>query len=100
MIIVVTATGVRLDALDDFGDFHVEVEDRTVDVNEALGTAGFGRIDAGSGDALIPIAAVRQAADGHTPPDWDAQFDKMIAYARSKGWITDDLAIRAHIEAP
>jgi hypothetical protein len=98
MIIVVTATGVRLDALDNFGDFHVEVGDPSVDVNQALASAGLGRIDAASGDALIPIAAVRQAADGQVGPDWDDQFDKMIGYAKSKGWITDDLAIRAHIE--
>jgi hypothetical protein len=99
MIIVVTANGVRLDALEDFGDFHVEVETGTVDVNEALGSAGFGRIDADSGDALIPMSAVRKAAEGRTGPDWEGEFDKMIAYARSKGWITEDMAIRAHIEA-
>ena len=30
-------------------------------------------------------------------PAWQAEFDKMMAYAQSKGWVEAD-AIRAHVE--
>ena len=37
-------------------------------------------------------------SDRVSDPDWRSQFDAMIAYATSKGWVGADGAIRAHIE--
>lgn len=52
-----------------------------------------------SGDALIEIDAVRRLAAGQVPDGWDADFDAMVGYARSKGWLDErGEAIQAHIE--
>jgi hypothetical protein len=99
MIVVVAPTAVRLEEPDDVGRFHVAVEDGVVDVNAVLGDAGFGRIDDTTGEALIPVETVRQAARGRVGPDWEAGFIKMLSYAESRGWLAEDgAAIRAHIE--
>lgn len=38
------------------------------------------------------------ALSGVQPADWRERFDKMIDYARSKGWVDDSVgAVRAHI---
>ena len=59
------------------------------------------RLPAGSRatHALITIDAVRRMAAGRVGDDWDARFDAMLDYARTKGWIDDtDNAIQAHVE--
>jgi hypothetical protein len=47
-----------------------------------------------SADTLRALAGER-AAD----PDWAQQFTAMVDYATSKGWVGDDGALRAHVEA-
>ena len=52
-----------------------------------------------SGEALIEIGAVRRLAAGQVPDGWDADFDAMVGYAKSKGWLDErGEAIQAHIE--
>lgn len=48
-------------------------------------------------ERLKATAAATVAADQRD--EWAADFDGMIAYARSKGWASDDgTSLRAHIE--
>lgn len=70
----------------------------------ALRVHDAGTVDRG-GDVLVPVAAVRRLAlgaaaeEGRTlGPDWDAGFSAMLEYAGRKGWITEDGAIRSHVE--
>lgn len=90
---------VTLEEPDDCTRFHLEV----------VGGADFGRVfgalvDAAAGrlegdHALITVDAVRRMAAGRVGDDWDARFDGMLDYARTKGWIDDTgHAIQAHIE--
>ncbi|WP_130291492.1 hypothetical protein [Pseudonocardia sediminis] len=45
------------------------------------------------------VEAVRRMAKGRVGEDWPADFDAMLAYAGSKGWLTDDrVGIQAHCE--
>ena len=47
----------------------------------------------------ISIDEVRRMAAGRVPDGWEAEFDGMVAYATSKGWLDDGgTALRAHIE--
>lgn len=58
----------------------------------------FGSID---GDhAWLGVKALRAAAhDAGVPEGWDDQFDGMLAYAKTKGWLSSSgTAVRAHIE--
>lgn len=103
MIIVIESSGVRVDSPSDVTRFHVQAP-VGVDVDDALRRSGFGHLDGGSeegdGDAQVSIAAIRAAVVGHIDPVvWSQQFDGMLGYARSKGWL-DDIGehIRGHIE--
>lgn len=62
----------------------------------ALSEADCGSVEL-AGDALIPAAAVRRLA-GTTDEAWEASFVSMLDYAATKGWLTDDGSIRAHVE--
>jgi hypothetical protein len=62
---------------DDFNSFAVVVEEHTyVGVDEVLSLAG------------------PRAED----PEWREQFDAMLTFAGSKGWLREDNAIRAHVK--
>lgn len=94
---------------DDLTRLHIEAHGasdgdagRTA-LGRALGDAGLGSLDGSTDadagtDALLDVAKLRALAGHHQPADWDQGFDKMIAYARSKGWTTDDHRVRAHVE--
>jgi hypothetical protein len=53
----------------------------------------------GDDHAAITVAAVRRLAVGAVDAGWDEDFGSMLAYAGSKGWMSEDgRTIRAHIE--
>jgi hypothetical protein len=86
----------------DFGSFKVVVrgiaagDSRLADVLEPYGSIASG------GDALVRIDAVQAlAADRGRDPEWLAQLDAMVGYARSRGWLAENgSAIQAHCEYP
>jgi hypothetical protein len=89
-----------LEEADDCGRFHLSAEGEG-DLAGALATAGVGRADADDpdGHAWVAVAAVRRLAEGQVGPSWDADFDAMLAYAATKGWLDDDAThVRAHVE--
>src|SRR5664279_3623825 len=73
-------------------------------LDAALGIQDAGTVDPG-GDVIISAAVIRRLAEvaaatrGATlDVRWDAGFASMLDYAASKGWMTDDGALRAHVE--
>jgi hypothetical protein len=49
--------------------------------------------------AWIEIDALKAAAAGRVPDGWIAEFEEMIAFAESRGWLSDDRTkVRAHVE--
>ncbi len=90
---------VRLRRPEDVTAFHVAVHGGpTDDPRLAEVLAAHGRLD---GDhAWIGVDAVVALAGDAATEAWRADFDGMVAYARSKGFLSDDgTAIRAHLEA-
>ena len=90
---------VSLEEPDDCKRFHLAVvggRDAAM-VFGALVDAAAGRLE---GDhAWITVDAVRRMAAGRVGPDWAADFDGMLAFAQSKGWIDPTgAAIQAHVE--
>jgi hypothetical protein len=67
-------------------------------VDAVLRGTGLGRWD-GSGDVELAVAGLRAAAFGaEVGADWPHRWDAMVAYARTKGWLTEDgLYLRAHL---
>ena len=45
-----------------------------------------------------PAQVIALAAAGGAGAEWRGSFDGMVEYARSRGWVRDDGAIRAHLE--
>ena len=63
----------------------------------ALVDAAAGRLE--GDDAWITIDSVRRMAKGRVGDGWDADFDGMLAFARSKGWVDEGgNTIQAHVE--
>jgi hypothetical protein len=92
----VSDDGLALGDAEDTKTFKV-VATLSVDVDQALRAAGWGNVV--GEDALISISAVRRAASGQVSEAWSDSFEGMLAYARSKGWLSKDgAAIQAHIE--
>jgi hypothetical protein len=45
------------------------------------------------------VATLRRLAAGRVPDGWDADFDAMLAHARTQGWLSEDGdTVRAHLE--
>ncbi len=60
------------------------------EAGEALERSGLGRLQ-DADTAWLDAAALRAAAEPRaTAPDWVAQWDAMVARAKSKGWVSDD----------
>ena len=54
---------------------------------------------------MVPTTALRRMAEdaarveGTTlDPEWERKFGGMVEYAATKGWTSDDGALRAHVE--
>ena len=89
----------QLDEADDCKKFHVEaVAGSAAALADNLGAAGSSD-GAGEDHVWIDIAWVRAAASGRVATGWASEFDGMIGYAASKGWLNEaKSAIRAHVE--
>ncbi|MCT2581603.1 hypothetical protein [Actinophytocola gossypii] len=91
MYVRVNAGTASVEDVRNLRQLHVElagIDDRAA--AEALAGAGLGELD---GDhAWLRIAALRAAGEDA----WRAEFDAMIEYARTKGWV-DGERVRAHV---
>jgi hypothetical protein len=102
---VVTGADERPEArvvdIDDLGRLHVALGQVTdEEAADVLERAGLGRFQDGD-TAVLDVAALRAAAEPRaTAPDWQAQWDRMIASARGNGWLSDDGAsLQVHVES-
>lgn len=95
----VPAAATTLQEPEDCKKFHVEasgVPEGSLDaVLAALGSWASGGDD---GHVWVSIDAVRSAAAGRVGDGWAADFDGMVAYAGTKGWLNAaGDGIQAHI---
>jgi len=100
VITVDLAAGAGTVGLDDPADckkFHLAATGAPDEaaLGSALAVSGVGRMH--DGHALIDIAALRRLAAGRVPEGWEADFEGMLGYARTKGWVQAD-AVQAHVE--
>ena len=92
---------VKVVDVDDLTRLHLALGAVTdEEADSALREAGLGRLqDADTG--FLDVAALRAAAEPQAgADDWAQQWDGMVEYARSKGWLTDDGAsLQVHVES-
>ena len=94
VIVSVTADGVELLEADDFTKFHVAAP-AGVDVVAVLEQHVWGTA-ADGGDVWINVGSLTA---GERSAEWTTSFEKMLAYAESKGWTDGERRrIRAHLE--
>jgi hypothetical protein len=93
--LAVTPAAVTLEDPADCGRFHVAAAGGS-DLTR-IGLA-VGRPDADD-HVWVSIDRVRELAAGAVDDSWAGAFAAMLAYAETKGWLSDDGgALRAHVE--
>ncbi len=96
---IAIADTITLEDPGNFREFHVAIDG---DVTAAV-AAFDGRAAASERDnhLWIDIAFVRELAGDAADAEWESQFDGMLAYANSKGWIDEPTnRVEAHIQPP
>ena len=102
MIIQVDDKHVRLLEADVMTDFRVraDVDGGVVDLDLVLGASQAGRCDADH--AWISVGWIRAEAtqgSGENAADWASKFERMLEYAGTHGWLSDDgQQVRGHID--
>ncbi|WP_419925114.1 hypothetical protein [Candidatus Poriferisocius sp.] len=96
---IAVADTITLEDANNFREFHV-----AIDGDVAAAVAAFRDRSAASERAnhlWIDIAFVRDLAGDAADAEWQAQFEGMLAYANSKGWIDEPAnRVEAHIQPP
>jgi hypothetical protein len=83
---------------DDFKAFKVVVRGGGPSLDALAVASGIAKVDE---HAWVRVNALRELAGTAATPEWEASLQGMLEYARSKGWVDDELgAIRAHVERP
>jgi hypothetical protein len=93
----ITAGQATLEQPEDCKKFHVAAPAGTElgQIAEMLGTED----DAPADHVWVPVDWVRQQASGRVSDGWAGEFDGMLGYASSKGWMSPDGAsVQAHVE--
>jgi len=91
----------RVVDVDDLGRLHLALGEVTdEEAADVLERAGLGRFQ-DSETVLLDVAALHAAARPRASgPEWQAQWDRMIASARSQGWLSEDGAtVQVHVES-
>lgn len=94
-----TPPSVTLEEPNDTTRFHVSVAGAQDPARLAEVLAG-GDVGWLAGeDAFVRIDTLRSLAAGRVDETWPSEFEKMVEYARGKGWLDDaGDAIQAHVE--
>jgi 2,5-diketo-D-gluconate reductase A len=93
------ADHISLSDPDDLGAFSVVAAGSDAEVASVLAAHGNGGGSDAEDHVTVRIASVRRLAAGRVGAEWDDEFERMLAYARKKGWLTPDGdAIIAHID--
>jgi hypothetical protein len=95
MIVLVSDGGVNLDDLDNLRAFKIVAPAASkAALGVALGPAG--RFDGEAG--WVSEAWLRRETSAQ-PAAWAADFEKMITFAKAKGWYDEaSQAVRAHVD--
>ena len=80
----------------DFTSFKAVLHGAGPALAERLAPIGVTRVDE---HAWVSVAALRRLAGDAATPAWEDSLASMLDFARSRGWVDDDLeSVRAHVE--
>jgi len=101
LYIRINSESVELVEPDDLRSFHAvrPTELGQGELAEIVRKEDLGAILPDAAHLMVPLDTVRRMAVGRVGPDWEPNFDQMIAYAARKGWLSEDgTRVRAHLE--
>ena len=101
MYLAIATDGVTLRQPERTNDLYASYHERLVSerISELLAEHDAGELLPDGAHVMVPVATLRRLAAGRVPEGWDADFDKMLDYARGQGWLSEDgTAVRAHLE--
>jgi hypothetical protein len=100
VIVELTGDAVRVVDADDCTRLHVATSLPRAAADSTLRAAGIGHLTDDGGGLLAVDALRAMARSVATTPNWDVQWQKMIAYAGRAGWLDDaGRTVRVHVEA-
>jgi hypothetical protein len=82
-------------------DLYASYKERlsAIRMNAVLAEHDAGELLIDGAHIMVPVATLRRLAAGRVPDGWDADFDAMLAHARTRGWLSEDgSAVRVHLE--
>lgn len=86
----------RLVDPEDFTSFKVVLHGAGPPLAELLAPIGVARVDE---HAWVSVDSLRRLAGDAATPAWEESLASMLEFARSRGWVDDDLkSVRAHVE--
>lgn len=92
------SAAIELRERDNFRDLSIRIAgEANTDQLSAILT-DYGRLDDDKHAYLNVAALCALAGDALQNNEWQNSFNSMIGYARSKGWVDQHGAVRAHIE--
>ena len=96
---IAIADTITLEDTDNFREFHVAIDGDVPAAVEAF--AGRAAASERDNHLWIDIAFVQELAGDAASPEWQSQFDAMLAYAATKGWIDEPTnRVEAHLQPP
>jgi len=100
VIVVLSQHQAQVTEADNLGRLHVSTALQPGEVERALQESGVGtKVE--NGRALLTVDVLRAlAAASATTPQWDEGWEKMLSFARSHQWVTNDgHGVWAHVES-
>jgi hypothetical protein len=102
VIVVLSPDQAQVTEADDLGRLHVSTALQPAEVERALQESGIGtKVE--NGRALLAVDVLHDlaaAAASATTPQWEQGWEKMLSFARSHQWVTDDgRGVWAHVES-
>jgi hypothetical protein len=101
MYLFIASDGVALHQPEVTSDLYASYRERlTADrLAAVLADHDAGELLVDGAHVVIKVATLRRLAAGRVPDGWDADFDAMLAHARTQGWLSEDGdTVRAHLE--
>lgn len=101
MYLAIAHDGVTLQQPEVVSDFYASYHERLTaeKLGAVLAEHDAGELLPGASHVMVPVATLRRLAAGRVPEGWDDDFEGMLAYAGTKGWLSEDgQAVRAHLE--
>jgi hypothetical protein len=92
LYLAISTDGVDLRMPEHLTDLYASYRQRLTSdkIAEILAEHDAGELSEKADHVVVPVATLRRMAAGRVPESWEADFEGMLADARTKGRLTED----------